>query len=172
MMRKNDAFVAKIVITYLTKKFIAIFGFCHPAESLTQFQHSPHSVKLDMMMMIKICIVYHTCIFSWGFSCRGGPLILLNGPSLLKMQIAIYFANGVEVQASMQARTQASTWESKQAKYRGYRIASTLLAQGGHNVPAPCRIFAYTKANTRTVHWKTWFFPFTSLDKGSILFSL
>ena len=107
-----------------------------------------------------------------GILLQGGPLILLNGPSLLKMQIAIYFANGVEVQASMQARTQASTWESKQAKYRGYRIASTLLAQGGHNVPAPCRIFAYTKANTRTVHWKTWFFPFTSLDKGSILFSL
>ena len=108
-------------------------GFCHPAESLTQFQHSPHSVKLDMMMMIKICIVYHTGTFSWGCSCRGGPLILLNGPSLLKMQIAKYFANGVEVQASMQARTQASTWESKQAKYRGYRIALTLFAQGGHS---------------------------------------
>ena len=109
-------------------------GFCHPAESLTQFQHSPHSVKLDMMM---ICIVYHTGTFSWGFSCRGGPLILLNGPSLLKMQIAKYFANGVEVQASMQARTQASTWESKQAKYRGYRIALTLFAQRGAQCARP-----------------------------------
>jgi len=50
-MRKNDAFVAKIVITRLTKGFMAIFA---PAESLPSPATLPHIIQRKKLVIINL----------------------------------------------------------------------------------------------------------------------